>query len=60
MTSKPTEMPQIFLRQANKNEPAELVIGDGNSSSIYILRYSQLKQLAFDAVMMALKVDVVR
>lgn len=54
--NKPTEMPQVFLRQANKNEPAELVIGDGKNQTIIRLRPFQLARLAYDAVTMALKI----
>lgn len=54
--SKPTEVDKFFLRQANKNEPAEAVISDGKDLKVYQLRPSQLRQLAYDAVIMALKI----
>ena len=55
---KPTEVQVLRLRQPSLNEPAELVVGDSKSLAVFLLRPSQLKQLAYDAVTMALKVKL--
>ena len=45
---KATEVQILRLRQPSLNEPAELIVGDSKSHSVFILRPSQLKQLAYD------------
>ena len=50
-----TEVRDIFLRQANQNELAELVISRGGGAcEVIILRRSQLRQLALDSTQMCL------
>ena len=50
-----TEVKDIFLRQANFNELAELVIGRGGGACEVIkLRPSQLRQIALDSTQMCL------
>lgn len=53
MPTTTTEVPLLYLRRANPNEPVELVIGYGDHScTVYVLRPSQLAKLAVDAVLM--------
>ena len=50
-----TEVKDIFLRQENQNELAELVIGRGGGAcEVILLRDSQLRQLALDSTQMCL------
>ena len=53
---KPAELAHVFLRQANQQEPVEMVLSDGKDIKIIRLRPSQLKQLAYDAIRMALRI----
>lgn len=52
---KPTEYKTVLIRRANPQAPAELVLSNsGDSASVIVLRPSQLKQLAREAVSIAL------
>lgn len=55
MADKTDEAKIVLLRRAHPSEPAELVIShDGKDSIIYVLRESQLRQLARESVALAL------
>lgn len=54
--SEPTEAKLIYLRQGHPREAPELVVepGGGIPAAVYVLRPSQLANLAIDATRIAL------